>query len=300
MRPDLELLQGASDIHIHSAPDVFARLFDHIDIARQARDAGMRAVLMKCHHQGTADRMPLVRRFVTGVDVFGSLNLNHPVGGLNPHAVETAIRYGAKKIFMPTVDARHHAEVTGVQGGYKGIAMAEGGGEGSGAAAAFTAHPPIEITGEDGKVKPAVYDILDLVAAAGIILSCGHLSPPEIRILAAAARERRVRKVVIDHPFWLKIPFALQEELARAGAWLNYTFMEISPRWWTLSVGEMAEAIGKIGPGRVVISSDAGQLHNPPPVEALRIFIEILLEEGLPPKAIRRMVQTNPADLLYG
>ena len=127
MRPDLELLQGASDIHIHSAPDVFARLFDHIDIARQARDAGMRAVLMKCHHQGTADRMPLVRRFVTGVDVFGSLNLNHPVGGLNPHAVKTAIRYGAKKIFMPTVDARHHAEVTGVQGGYKGIAMAEGG-----------------------------------------------------------------------------------------------------------------------------------------------------------------------------
>ena len=117
-------------------------------------------------------------------------------------------------------------------------------------------------------MKPALYDILDLVAAAGIILSCGHLSPPEIRILAAAARERRVRKVVIDHPFWLKIPFALQEELARAGAWLNYTFMEISPRWWTLSVGEMAEAIGKIGPGRVVISSDAGQLHNPPPVEA--------------------------------
>ena len=60
MRQDLELLQGACDIHIHSSPDVFVRLYDHIDVAKQARDAGMRAVLMKCHHQGTADRMPLV------------------------------------------------------------------------------------------------------------------------------------------------------------------------------------------------------------------------------------------------
>jgi len=81
---------------------------------------------------------------------------------------------------------------------------------------------------------------------------------------------------------------------------LNYTFMEISPRWWTLSVSELAESIREIGPERVVLSSDVGQLHNPPPVEALRLLFEILLEEGIPPDDIRRMAHMNPANLLYG
>ena len=133
-----------------------------------------------------------------------------------------------------------------------------------------------------------------------MILSCGHLSGEEIRALVALAKEKGVQKVVVDHPFWSKLPFALHEELAGAGAMLNYTFMEISPRWWTLSVSEMADSIRKIGPERVVLSSDVGQLHNPPPVEALRMLIEILLEEDIPPDDIRKMTHTNPADLLYG
>ena len=295
MRQDLELLQGACDIHIHSSPDVFVRLYDHIDIAKQARDAGMRAVLMKCHHQGTADRMPLVARVVSGIDVFGSLNLNYPVGGLNPWAVDTAIRYGAKKIFMPTVDAAHHVEITGQVGGYKGIATADG----KQTSRLYENYRPIGILDEKGKVLPEVHDILELVAEANVILSCGHLSGEEIRTLVGLAKEKGVQKVVADHPFWSKLPFALHEELAGAGVMLNYTFMEISPRWWTLSVGELAESIRKIGPERVVLSSDVGQLHNPPPVEALRLLFEILLEEGIPPDDIRRMAHMNPANLLY-
>ncbi len=297
MRIDLELLHGACDIHIHSSPDVFARLYDHIDVAKQARDAGMRAVLMKCHHQGTADRMPLVARVVGGIDVFGSLNLNYPVGGLNPWAVETAIRYGAKKIFMPTVDASHHVEVTGKVGGYKGIALAD---EKKGVTRLYENYKPIRIFDESGKVLPEVHDILELIAEANIILSCGHLSESETRTLVPLAKETGVQKVVVDHPFWLNFPFEFHQEMAGAGAYINYTFMEISPRWWKLSVADLAGAIRKIGPERVVMSSDVGQLHNPPPVEALRLYIEILFEEDIPPEDIRRMVQNNPADLLYG
>ncbi len=295
MRMDLELLQGACDIHIHSSPDVFARLYDHIDVARQARDAGMRAVLMKCHHQGTADRMPLVARFVNGIDVFGSLNLNYPVGGLNPWAVETAIRYGAKKIFMPTVDARHHVEITGEVGGYRGIAMADG----KKPSPLYENYKPISVLDNDGSILPEVQTILELIAEANIILSCGHLSAEEIRPLVRLAKEKGIRKIVADHPFWSKLPFQIHEELAAEGVWLNYTFMEISPRWWTLSVSDLAGAIRTIGAERIVMSSDVGQLHNPPPVEALRLFIEIMLEEGIPPADISKMIKTNPGMLLY-
>ena len=75
--------------------------------------------------------------------------------------------------------------------------------------------------------------------------------------------------------------------------------MEISPRWWTLSVSDLAGAIRTIGAERIVMSSDVGQLHNPPPVEALRLFIEIMLEEGIPPADISKMIKTNPGMLLY-
>lgn len=35
-REDLELMQGAINIHIHSAPSHFPRLVDHIDVAEGA------------------------------------------------------------------------------------------------------------------------------------------------------------------------------------------------------------------------------------------------------------------------
>jgi hypothetical protein len=33
MRKDLEILQGAVDMHIHSAPSLFPRLVDHVEAA---------------------------------------------------------------------------------------------------------------------------------------------------------------------------------------------------------------------------------------------------------------------------
>ncbi|HUC98168.1 MAG TPA: DUF6282 family protein, partial [Candidatus Polarisedimenticolaceae bacterium] len=52
-----EVMHGAIDMHVHFGPDMpptadlaVARRLDGIGTARQARDAGMRAVVMKSHH----------------------------------------------------------------------------------------------------------------------------------------------------------------------------------------------------------------------------------------------------------
>jgi len=45
--PDLE---GAIDLHVHTAPDVYDRLVDDDEQLRLAEEAGMRAVLLKSHH----------------------------------------------------------------------------------------------------------------------------------------------------------------------------------------------------------------------------------------------------------
>ena len=64
MRLCEELLRGAVDLHVHSSPDIIERLLDHVELARQARDAGFKAMVVKCHQMGTADRVYFVRKFV--------------------------------------------------------------------------------------------------------------------------------------------------------------------------------------------------------------------------------------------
>jgi hypothetical protein len=50
MREDLEIMQGAVDMHIHSAPSLFPRLVDHAEAAEGAKNLGMKAVVLKEHH----------------------------------------------------------------------------------------------------------------------------------------------------------------------------------------------------------------------------------------------------------
>ena len=37
--------------------------------------------------------------------------LNHAVGGINPEAVFAALNFGAKRVEMPTVDAKTHVKL---------------------------------------------------------------------------------------------------------------------------------------------------------------------------------------------
>ena len=102
---DSEVLKGAYDLHVHTAPDVMDRSIDDIDLAKLMKSKGMGGFVIKSHHSTSYGRATLVRKMVSGVNVFGGIALNNPMGGLNPQAVDTAGRMGAKIIWMPTVDA---------------------------------------------------------------------------------------------------------------------------------------------------------------------------------------------------
>src|SRR5690349_782566 len=90
-RPDpaaLKMLAGAIDVHVHAFPDSRPRALDGIDAARFARDRGMRAIVLKNHYEPTADLAYIVRKAVPGIEVFGGVDLNLTVGGINLAAVE--------------------------------------------------------------------------------------------------------------------------------------------------------------------------------------------------------------------
>ena len=286
-----ELLHGAIDLHTHSAPSFFDRLLDDVGLAEQARAVGMRAVLYKAHEQDTTGRAALVRRAVPGIEAFGGVVLNHVVGGLNPAAVDASIKLGGRMVWMPTMSAQHHIAFFGGShfgGRMKGKTPAAG--------------PPQGLTVLDGTggLRPEVREILQLIAAAGICLSTGHLSLAEIQALVPAARAAGVSRVLVTHPD-LKlsgIEVADQKALADAGAILEKDVNTLGPPWHSTTLEAMIHSIREVGPARCVLATDYGQLHSPAPVEGLRIFVQLCLEQGISEAEIRTMVADNPARLL--
>ncbi len=285
-----DLLRGAIDLHTHSAPSVFDRLLDDVGLAEQARAAGMRAVLYKAHEQDTTGRAALVRRAVPGIEAFGGVVLNHPVGGLNPAAVDTAIRLGARMVWMPTMSAAHHVAFFG--GSHFGTRM-------PGRTAAAPARG-LTVLDEAGGLRPEVREILALIAQAGICLSTGHLSPAEIQVLVPAARQAGVHRVLVTHPDLALsgIGVEAQQALASAGAILEKDVNTLGPPWHSTTIEAMVRSIRAVGPAHCVLATDYGQLHSPAPVDGLRIFVQLCLEQGISEAEIRTMVADNPARLL--
>src|SRR5512136_2653888 len=97
-----ELLRGSIDMHLHSGPDVFPCRVDALEAAKQARQVGMRAIVIKNHSYPTTPLALTVGQLVPEVAVFGSICLDYDIGGLNADALEKHAAMGAKVVWMPT------------------------------------------------------------------------------------------------------------------------------------------------------------------------------------------------------
>ncbi len=274
MNHDLIDLTGVVDLHLHSAPDVRPRLQDDFAVARAAAARGMRAIVLKSHVTLTADRACLVEQVVPDILVFGGLALNHAVGGINPAAVETALRMGAVEIWMPTLSSiaqRHDPVGPGIS------------------------------TMESGRIAAPVIDVLGLIAEHDAILGTGHLPTEEIVALVPVARELGVRKIVITHPEHPPVEMAplIQEELRdRYDVMFERCFISTTAVGGEMPFAELAAIIRRIGTESTVISTDLGQATNPSPVDGMAMYIAGLHAEGFDGASIDRMSRRNPADLL--
>jgi len=266
-------LNGVIDLHVHAGPDVRPRKMDAVALARAAKAAGMRAVLLKSHHTITADLAQIVEEVVGGIRIFGGVTLNDAVGGLNPEAVRAAIALGAKEIFMPTQSAAHQRRHDGKVGG-------------------------ITILDEAGRVRDEVRRILDLVAQADVILGTCHLSSEEILILVRTARQAGVRKVLVSHPelHGLAIPLAMQQEMASEGAFFERMHVHgNSVTDWS----RLAEIMRAVGIERTVLVTDLGRAdYAVDPIQGMGEFLDRLADQGFSQAEIDLMARRTPARLL--
>jgi len=264
------------DMHIHTAPDVRPRYADDIRTVREAKDAGMSAVLIKSHQTLTSDRARIAEDIVGGIRVFGGLALNDAVGGLNPFAVEIAINMGAKEIWLPTRSAAQARNEDGLLGG-------------------------ITITTDDGRLKCEVWRILEMARDANVILASGHISPAETVQLVKEARKMGLRKIVVTHPeaHFTWMPVETQKEIASDGVYFERCYVDTTPAMnSTVTVAEIASHIQEVGVQYTVVSTDFGQATSPPPVEGMRAYLAKLSHHGITEEEIRKMARENPAYLL--
>jgi hypothetical protein len=61
----------------------------------------------------------------------------------------------------------------------------------------------------------------------------------------------------------------------------------------------MAANIRAVGVENALISTDVGQPQNPDPIETMRSYVQILLNEGFTPAEVKTMLQDNPASFIY-
>ncbi|HUW65383.1 MAG TPA: DUF6282 family protein [Spirochaetia bacterium] len=283
------MLNGVIDIHVHPGPSIFPRSVDDFQLATQAGALGMRAIVLKSHEESTVSRARLVAGMVAGIDVYGSLVLNDYVGGLNPFAVDLAIRMGAKIVWMPTVSAKQHLDHYGGHG-YREQKSA----------VTLLPQKGITILSPKGNLFPVVYDIIDLIKEGDIVLATGHLSPRETVLLVKTARERGLSKVLVTHPDLLlnRMNMELQYELANTGAFLEKSMLSLLPAWKSIEPEELVKSMRNIGLERCVLVTDLGQVDQPPPGEGYHQFLQLLLHHGLKDSDLEVMACSNPSFLL--
>jgi len=321
-----DILHGACDVHVHTAPSLMSRELDSFEMARRASKAGYAAIVLKDHHSNTA---PVAAEIIENLDVcrlvspmspvedsslagavsnaagrntcnasgtdacieplkvFGSICLNNAVGGINPFAVEVAILFGAKIIWLPTVSSENHL------GKLKNNVFPN--------SRIKLAESPIRVT-DGGRLLPEARDTLRLIAEnPGTVLATGHISARDVDAVLDGAVGLGIKSILIDHPtFFIEASRADMQRWADSGAFIEHTATGSLPgsNVFHTDHRKIIELIGYIGPTRTIISSDAGQSGNGCPIEVLDKFLKLLSDSGLCDSDIISMVRENPRKLL--
>ena len=288
----MSLLEGVLDSHVHAGPEVFKRIGDGIDFAEWGRAAGMRGIVFKAHHESTVTRAQMAAKVVPGIELYGSIALNSFTGGFNVYFAAQALSSGARYVWMPTIHARHHIALIGA-GSYGIPSMTLG--------EKMFDKKGLSILDADGKVLPEVRDIVDLAKQHDVPIGTGHISEDEIFALQAVCNDIGAR-MCLTHAFFPRGTIEFVKEVADRGAYVELSAVVAYPMSRHFAKGmelrDVAAVFKAVSEDRVIISTDAGQIHNPQPTALMETFLKCVRAIGVPEQAVRFSVTRNPARLI--
>ena len=272
-------LAGTIDIHVHSAPDNTPRSVDAIEAAKLAHAAGMRAIVLKNHYDPTGGLAALVRTQVPGIEVFGGVDLNLTVGGMNAAAVEhmTQVSGGwGRLVWMSTFDAENQVRYS-------------------------KENRPFVAVSRNGELLPEVKQVIAVIAKHNnLVLATGHVSPDEGLMMLREGKRQGVQHMVVTHamnpPVLMDVP--KMQEATRQGAFIEFVAGSLTTPDAAGRMDRYAQAIRAVGPEFCVLSSDLGQRGNALPPDGFAAFFAALRARGISEPEVERMSKQNPARLL--
>jgi hypothetical protein len=287
------VLKGSVDLHVHPAPSPLPRRVDAVEAAQAAESIGMRAIVVKSHHHSTVTDVLALGRDLNGlpVKVYGGIALNSAVGGLNPYAVDLALKLGGRIVWFPTIGSpqhiAHHAAHPDLKFPKLAVHVRE--------------ERPIDVLDENGELRPEVYDIIGLIKEHDAILASGHMAPDRILAVFEAAHAAGVRRLLVNHPnFVVEATHEQGRRFVELGAVIEHSLCMYDDRssFYNWDIDVLLGWIGAVGADRSTLGSDLGQMKNPLPSEAFTNIVGQLLDAGLGEADVEAMVRRNPARLL--
>jgi len=170
----------------------------------------------------------------------------------------------------------------------------------------------IKVLGADGKVLPAVRDVMKVCAEQKLVVHTGHLSPTEALAVIEAGRDAGVDRIVVTHAQFEVVNMSLDEmrKAASMGAKLELCAMGtlMGPEahlawmrnWRRVKVEETAAAVKEIGAQNFVLATDLGQTGNPSPADGLQLFVSDLMKAGVSKDEVTKMGREVTGGLLMG
>ncbi len=295
-----ELIEGAIDTHTHPFPSPFPRRMGIMELARDVADAKYRAIVVKSHHHSMLPEvLALTDEAGLGdipVKVFAGTPTNWSVGGLNPYAVDLCLNMGGRWVWFPTLSSPAHVQHVHEENaeGRPGFVVAS---------ITVRADTPNSILDENGKIKPEVTDICELIAQHDVVLCGGHLPANEFNLLIDEAQRVGVQRIICSHP-----PFIVGASVEMTGEWARKgVYIEHAVTMYGDAFGRKAgrftfellqEYIKAAGPSQTVMVSDTGQKLNERPVNAMRGVIRQLINAGYSDADIKMMTGGAASNLL--
>lgn len=280
-------LAGICDMHVHTSPDIRPRAYTDFELMEAGIRVGARAIVLKSHHGTTMNRAFLCNehnRILHQGDnhftMFGSITLNDAVGGLNPVATETALKMGAKVIWLPTTGAANHHRAYGKEGG-------------------------IECLDGDGNVTPAVEKIISLAKEYDVVFGTGHISAQEIFKVVERARNMGLRKIVVTHPeFWV-VGLTHEDQVRLVQDYdviLERCYAQPLGTWekksYKSNLEDNLKIIQEVGYRNVMVDTDGGQVENPNWEIAMAEYMQYLVDHGVSQEELDYMTKQIPYHLL--
>jgi hypothetical protein len=271
-------LAGVIDIHVHCAPDSVPRKIDAIDLAKMAKSRGMRGMVLKNHYEPTASLAYVVRKEVPGLEVFGGVDLNLSMGGMNPYAVEhmaaTTGGYG-RFVWMSTFDSEAQVRYS-------------------------KQDRPFVRVSANGQLLPETKAVIALIAKDNLVLATGHPSAEEALMMVREGQRVGVKHMVVTHAMMAPIHMsdAQMKEAAGMGAYIEFVYNGLIGSYKEFTFKDYARAIRYVGVDHCILASDMGQPANPMHPDGLLLLYKGLEEQGMTTAEINRMGKENPARLL--